>query len=159
MADHQACRTILSPPSPPPRPLQGPSRWAQQVLFTLKAVHFEFAEPLMSSAHPSSPMWSRVLFSLETSSFQAGRTVWPLTQGCKPQVTCSRMETVRFECLPATCDLCWDPLLAPEHVRSRAGQTLWLNDLKGRQVDSQRSPQQWKFSQPILQQMNNKSQS
>lgn len=48
-----------------------------------------------------------------------------------------------LECLPATRDLCWEPLLAPRFIHPRAGRFLWRSNLKARHVDtSAGSPRQ-----------------
>lgn len=82
-------------------------RWAQQVLFSLKTVRFEFAEPSMSipPPAPASTLWSSFLFSLETdvSNWPNMMIRWPTLQTTKQPFLAWKPSV--SECLPAACGL------------------------------------------------------
>lgn len=127
----------------PPGCLQDPPRWALQVLFSLRAVRFEFAEP---PHPPASTMGSRASWRRELPSSRLDDLPWSVDP---------RLQTAnnffshgnrpfRNACQLFAC-LCWNPLLVSRFFHPETCRILWLNDLKGGQEAPTR-----KTLQPII---------
>lgn len=116
MAGRQACQIISSCPSPP-----GPSRWAQQVLFSLKAVRFKFAEPSVSLRNSSLHVAITSSLLAWNGCFKLAELSDPMTHVANHKQSLLAWKRSVSECLPTACSLWWDPILAPRHVRPRAG--------------------------------------
>lgn len=125
---HRACWMDLRPAAS--RDLH---RWALQVLFPLKAVRSEFAEPSMAFAFTSFHDGGTGLLSPGAAQIQ---TRWP-TIPRWPKVADRKQHFLAWkrsisECLPVARV----PVLEPSsrlEIHPEAGRILWLNDLKGGQ--------------------------